>query len=194
MRTFLRTLGHGTASRQQLLDLLTGAGVATVVDVRRFPGSRAHPHVRREALAEWLPAAGIAYRWEERLGGRRRLSEESPDVWWQVPAFRAYAGHMRTAEFATAMDGLLREPGAAVMCSESLWWRCHRRLIADFAVLAGGAEVRHLQHDGRLTAHTVAAGARLRADGLLVYDRIADSGTGSADRRSSPAATRPATA
>jgi uncharacterized protein (DUF488 family) len=193
MQASFRTLGHGTASRQQLLDLLTGAGVATVVDVRRFPGSRAHPHVRREALAEWLPAAGIAYRWEERLGGRRRLADGSPDVWWQVPAFRAYAGHMRTAEFAAAMDGLLRESGAAVMCSESLWWRCHRRLIADFGVLARGAEVRHLQHDGRLTAHTVAAGARLRADGLLVYDRIAGSGTGSADRRSSPAATRPAT-
>jgi uncharacterized protein (DUF488 family) len=189
----LLTVGHGTASREQLLDLLAGAGVAKLVDVRRFPGSRAHPHVRREALAEWLPAAGIGYRWEERLGGRRRLADGSPDVWWQVPAFRAYAGHMRTAEFAAAMEVLLGEPGAAVMCSESLWWRCHRRLIADFAVLARGAEVRHLQHDGRLTDHTVAAGARLRPDGLLVYDRIADSGTGSADRRSKPAATRPAT-
>jgi uncharacterized protein (DUF488 family) len=189
----LLTVGHGTASREQLLDLLAGAGVAKLVDVRRFPGSRAHPHVRREALAEWLPAAGIGYRWEERLGGRRRLADGSPDVWWQVPAFRAYAGHMRTAEFAAAMEVLLGEPGAAVMCSESLWWRCHRRLIADFAVLARGAEVRHLKHDGRLTDHTVAAGARLRSDGLLVYDRIADSGTGSADRRSKPAVTRPAT-
>jgi len=178
MRASLLTIGHGTASRDQLLDLLAGAGVARIVDVRRFPGSRAHPHVRREALAEWLPAAGVGYRWEERLGGRRRLADGSPDVWWQVEAFRAYAGHMRTAEFAAAMDQVLGESGVAVMCSESLWWRCHRRLIADFAVLARGAEVRHLAHDGRLTAHTVAAGARLREDGLLVYDRSAACGAG----------------
>ena len=180
VRTSLLTFGHGTASRDRLLALLAGAGVARIVDVRRFPGSRAHPHVRREALAAWLPAAGVAYRWEERLGGRRRLAEGSPDVWWQVEAFRAYAAHMRTVEFVAAMDLLLSESGSrvAVMCSESLWWRCHRRLIADFAVLARGAEVRHLQHDGRLTAHPVAAGARLRDDGLLVYDRTAGSGTG----------------
>jgi uncharacterized protein (DUF488 family) len=166
----LLTVGHGTASREQLLDLLAGAGVAKLVDVRRFPGSRAHPHVRREALAESLPAAGIGYRWEERLGGRRHLADGSPDVWWQVAAFRAYAGHMRTAEFAAAMEVLLGEPGAAVMCSESLWWRCHRRLISDVLVLLHDVEVQHLGHDGRRTSHVPATGARVAPDGLR-YDR-----------------------
>ena len=144
-----------------------------LVDVRRYPSSRVHPHFRREALARWLPSEGIDYRWEERLGGRRREPAEPADPWWQVAAFRAYAHHMRGAEFLAAMDGLLAQPLSAttsVMCSESLWWRCHRRLIADFAVLARGVPVRHLNHDGRLTDHPVAAGARLSGDGLVFYD------------------------
>jgi uncharacterized protein (DUF488 family) len=170
----LHTVGHGTASQAELVALLTGARVARVVDVRRYPGSRAHPHVGRDALARWLPAAGIAYRWEERLGGRRRLPAGSPDRWWTVPAFRAYAGHMRTPEFGAAIGDLLAEARTtttAVMCSEALWWRCHRRLIADFVVLARRADVRHLWHDGRLTSHPVAAGARRTEDGHLIYDR-----------------------
>jgi uncharacterized protein (DUF488 family) len=170
----LLTVGHGTASRADLIRLLREAGVTRLVDVRRYPGSRAHPHVRREALAQWLPAEGIDYQWEERLGGRRRLPAESADPWWQVAAFRAYAHHMRSAEFLDAMDRLLTQAAStttSVMCSESLWWRCHRRLIADFAMLARERRVRHLNHNGRLTDHPVAAGARLSGEGLLFYDR-----------------------
>lgn len=175
MEPLLLTAGHGTASQSQFTALLRTAGVAQLVDVRRYPGSRTQPHVNREALANWLPAAGISYRWDERLGGRRRLPADSPDRWWQVDAFRAYAHHMRGAEFLTAIDGLLT--GLApfstlVMCSESLWWRCHRRLIADFVTLARATRVCHLNHDGRLTPHPVATGARRTPDGLLVYDRI----------------------
>lgn len=83
------SVGHGAAGQAELCGLLRGAGVARLVDVRRAPGSRLHPHVARAALTEWLPAAVISCRWEERLGGRRRLPEDSPDVWWQVDAFRA---------------------------------------------------------------------------------------------------------
>ena len=168
------TVGHGTADQAELTALLRGAGVARLVDVRRYPGSRAHPHVGREAMTAWLPAAGIAYRWDERLGGRRRLPEESPDLWWRVPSFRAYAGHMRTPEFADAVADLLTDLDAAptaIMCSESVWWRCHRRLIADFVTSVPKRAVGHLQHDGRVTEHPVADGARLSADGLLYYDR-----------------------
>jgi uncharacterized protein (DUF488 family) len=117
--------------------------------------------------------AGIGYRWEERLGGRRRLPAESPDRWWRVDAFRAYAHHMRSAEFLEAISRLIADLGTtttAVMCSESPWWRCHRRLIADFATLARGIAVCHLDHGGRLTEHPVAAGARLSGAGLLIYD------------------------
>jgi uncharacterized protein (DUF488 family) len=174
----LLTVGHGTAERSELADLFRSAGVACVVDVRRFPGSRRHPHTRRDELARWLPEVGIAYRWDERLGGRRRPQRRSPDTWWRVEAFRAYAAHMRSPDFLAAADELLAQAArcvTAVMCSESLWWRCHRRLVSDFAVLARGVPVQHLGHDGGLTEHPVAAGACLR-DGLLFYggpdDRI----------------------
>jgi uncharacterized protein (DUF488 family) len=173
MASFLITVGHGTASQAELTTLLRNAGVGRLVDVRRFPNSRAHPHVRRESLGRWVPAAGIGYRWDERLGGRRHRPTDSPDSWWRVDAFRAYAYHMRSAEFIAAIGELLSDLGAAgtaVMCSESLWWRCHRRLIADFVAVAREAPVRHLNHDGRLTEHPVAAGARLSADGVLFYD------------------------
>lgn len=93
-------MGHGALRRDGLASLLRSAGVAEVVDVRRYPASRSNPDVAREALAGWLPAAGVDYRWEPRLGGRRHLTAAdratSPDTWWQVEAFRAYAGWTRT--------------------------------------------------------------------------------------------------
>ncbi|MEV4704348.1 DUF488 domain-containing protein [Actinoplanes sp. NPDC049316] len=173
METGLITVGHGAASQQELTSLLQGADVRLLVDVRRYPGSRAHPHAGRDALEQWLPEAGVSYRWEPRLGGRRSVPAESPDVWWQVPAFRGYAAHMRTAEFLEAADALVADAEkarTAVMCSESLWWRCHRRMVSDFLVLVRGLAVDHLDHRGGLTAHRVAAGARLCAPDRLVYD------------------------
>ncbi len=168
----LLTVGHGPEDRTALAARLHGAGVDLVVDVRRFPGSRSNPDVRREALQEWLPGAGIGYRWEARLGGRRRLPPGEPvaDGWWTVGQFAAYAAHTRTAEFATALDTVLGEAATAtvaVMCSESVWWRCHRRLVADVAVLARGVPVDHLVPDGRLTPHRPSAGAVLGGDGLV---------------------------
>jgi uncharacterized protein (DUF488 family) len=120
-----------------------------------------------------MPEQGIAYRWEKRLGGFRRAAPDSPDVFWENASFRGYAGHTRSADFLAAMDELLRQVATvrtAVMCSEALWWRCHRRIIADFAVLARRVPVLHLAHDGRLSEHRPTAGARLRDDGLIVYD------------------------
>jgi uncharacterized protein (DUF488 family) len=160
------TLGHGTHDRAGLGALISHAGVDLVVDVRRFPGSRIHPDLRREALEEWLPAAGIGYRWDERLGGRRKLPPGEPvvDDWWTVAQFAAYAAHTRTPEFRAALDEVLAEAArstVAVMCSESVWWRCHRRLIADVAVLGRGVPVQHLMPDGRLTPHRLSEGAVL---------------------------------
>jgi len=172
----LLTVGHGRLDEAALGSLLRGASVGLLVDVRRFPGSRANPAVGRDALAGWLPEAGVDYRWEERLGGRRlRPTGEDEDPWWQVDAFRAYAAHTRTDAFGAAMGELLPEVSArrvAVMCSESVWWRCHRRLIADVAVVAHQVDVRHLMHDGRLTEHRPAEGARLRSDGHVVWDQL----------------------
>jgi uncharacterized protein (DUF488 family) len=169
----LLTFGHGTASAEQMTGLLRDAGVSALVDVRTAPGSRRHPHVARAALERWLPEAGLGYRWDKRLGGFRRPEPDSPDVAWQVDMFRGYAGHMRTAGFLAAADQLLAQADAqvtVVMCAESLWWRCHRRMLADFVSAARGAEVRHLTHDGRLEEHVLSPGLRLRDGGLLVYD------------------------
>ncbi|HEU4411852.1 MAG TPA: DUF488 domain-containing protein [Polyangiaceae bacterium] len=171
----LLTVGHGPADRHRLAELLAGAKVALVVDVRRFPGSRTNPDVRREELARWLPEAGIDYRWEERLGGRRRLraGEPEPDTWWTVAAFRAYAAYTRTPDFRAALDEVLAEAAArtvAVLCSESVWWRCHRRLIADVTALGRGVPVLHLMPDGRLAEHRTAEGARRLEGGDLLWD------------------------
>jgi uncharacterized protein (DUF488 family) len=169
----LLTYGHGTDSSERTVATLLAADVSSLVDIRTAPGSRRHPQFARAALEEWLPAAGITYRWEKRLGGFRRPSPDNPDVVWREDMFRGYAEHMRSADFLSAIDAVLAEAESqpvTVMCSESLWWRCHRRLVADFAVVARGVDVRHLMHDGRLEEHRPTPGVRLRDDGLLVYD------------------------
>jgi len=169
----LLTFGHGTASAEQMIRLLRGADVSVLIDVRTAPGSRRHPHVARAELERWLPEAGISYRWDKRLGGFRKPEPDSPDASWRLDMFRGYAGHMRTADFLAAVDQVLAqasEQATVVMCAESLWWRCHRRLLADFVSAARGVPVRHLLHDGRLEEHRLSPGLRLRADGLLVYD------------------------
>jgi uncharacterized protein (DUF488 family) len=170
----LLTVGHGPQDQEAFGARLTVAGVDRIVDVRRFPGSRSNADVRREALEEWLPAVGIGYRWDDRLGGRRRLDPDAPvaDDWWTVPQFAAYAAHTRTPEFTVALDELLADAAGAtvaVMCSESVWWRCHRRLIADVAVLGRGVPVSHLMPDGRLTPHRPSAGAVVAPDGRLSW-------------------------
>src|SRR5690606_40814031 len=110
--------------------------------------------------------------WEQRLGGFRKLPPDSPDTALRNPSFRAYAGYMRSAPFIEAMAELLQEAErrrTAVMCSESVWWRCHRRLIADHAELLGDRRVLHLMPDGRLSPHRPTEGVRVEGD-ALVYD------------------------
>ncbi len=168
----LLTVGHGTASQEELTALLTGAGVELLVDVRTAPGSRRHPHVARTELERWLPDAGIGYRWAPDLGGFRRPAADSPDVAWREPAFRGYAGWMRTAPFRAALEAVLAsaaERRTAVLCSEAMWWRCHRRLIADAVVLLHGVPVEHLLPGGRRAPHPPSEAARV-AGGQLVYD------------------------
>jgi len=168
----LLTIGHGQDGRDELGGRLVGAGVRRLVDVRRYPGSRVHPDMTLDALAGWLPELGIDYRWEERLGGRRRIPAGEPvvDSWWKVAQFAAYAAHTRTEDFAAALDAVLDEAvgePVAVMCSEYVWWRCHRRLIADVAVLAHRLPVHHVMPDGRLVEHQPAEGAQLGEDGSV---------------------------
>lgn len=169
----LLTYGHGTDSSERTCLTLRAAGVSSVVDIRTAPGSRRNPQFARAELERWLPEAGIAYRWEKRLGGFRRPGPGNPDVVWREDMFRGYAEYMRSAQFGDAIDDVLAEAArrqVAVMCSESVWWRCHRRLVADFAAVVRGVEVRHLMHDGRTQPHRPSDGLRVRDDGLLVYD------------------------
>ncbi|HEY6799516.1 MAG TPA: DUF488 domain-containing protein [Agromyces sp.] len=175
----LLSVGHGRLDREAFTALLAAAGVESLVDIRRYPGSRSNPDVNTDAMAEWLPAAGITYRVDERLGGRRRLPAGAPneDPWWQVEQFAAYAAHTRSPEFGSALTELLEQSAGtitAMMCSESVWWRCHRRLVADVAVMERLVSVEHLMHDGRRTLHVPASGARLRPDGAVVWDVPAD--------------------
>jgi uncharacterized protein (DUF488 family) len=148
-RPVVRTIGHGTRTTDELAALLRLAGVTTLIDVRRYPLGRRQPHLSREALAEALPAQGIGYEWwGEALGGRRSPSPgATARTGWRNPAFAGYAEYMATAEFRAALAELEERArsgeAVAIMCAETVWWRCHRRLIAD-ALVRDGLDVEHL--------------------------------------------------
>jgi uncharacterized protein DUF488 len=187
-RPVLLTVGHGTHAENEFASLLRSAGIAALVDVRIAPGSRRFPQFGRAALEGWLPASGISYFWERRLGGFRKLPANSPDVALRNTSFRAYAAHMRTPEFAAAMAEIVTRAAAeptALMCSESVWWRCHRRLIADNACLIRQLEVWHIMPDGRLDHHELTAGVRVSGT-ELVYDKQSAPGPHPAGRVDSP--------
>ena len=168
----LYTVGHGTHPVDEFDALLHGVGISALVDIRIGPGSRRNPQFQRASLESWLPAAGIDYRWERRLGGFRPLPPDSPDTALRNESFRGYAAYMRSADFSDALAELLGQAGGlptVIMCSESVWWRCHRRLVADAAVVLHGWSVRHVMPNGRLSVHRPTEGLRVRDD-QLYYD------------------------
>ncbi|MDI3315679.1 MAG: DUF488 domain-containing protein [Mycobacterium sp.] len=153
----LFTIGHGAKTAAELTALLREHGIDLVVDVRSFPGSRRNPDVSKQAMPHWLGAAGIGYRHEPGLGGRRPppATPAPGDRWWRNPAFANYAAHTRTPAFQDAYRRLLQDAGSfrvAIMCGEPLWWRCHRRMIADLAV-RDGHPVAHIMPNGTLVPH-----------------------------------------
>jgi uncharacterized protein (DUF488 family) len=170
----LITLGHGTATSEELAQIIREASIESLVDVRSVPKSRRHPQFWREEMERWVPdCSGSAYRWEPLLGGFRKSHRNSPNVALRHPSFRAYADYMETGVFALALSELLAQAASsqlAIMCSETLWWRCHRRLISDAAFLLNGIPVQHLMHDGKLRPHIPTAGVRTTAEGALRYD------------------------
>jgi uncharacterized protein (DUF488 family) len=164
------TIGHSTRALDELIALLRAHGVAAVADVRRFPRSRRHPHFDTDALAQSLPAAGLAYRHHPGLGGFRRARPDSRNLGLRNASFRGYADYMGTEEFARHLDALLKGAIAAptaIMCAEAVPWRCHRSLIAD-ALVARGVEVRHILGPARAEPHALTAGARV-AGGRVIY-------------------------
>lgn len=166
------TIGHGARPREELIDMLTDAGVRTLVDVRRFPASRHNPQFDGPALAAALAGAGIAYRHEVELGGRRsREPGEERFGCLRVVAFRSYAARMGTDRWGAALDRALGQPAPCFMCSETLWWRCHRRLIAEL-LHARGHEVVHLVRPGDRQGHRPWAEAEARRGRLYVCGEL----------------------
>jgi uncharacterized protein (DUF488 family) len=166
---YVFTIGHSTHAADRFEALLRAHKIELLADVRRYPGSRRHPQFGADSLSAALQSAGIAYtHFGDQLGGRRRSRRDSPNTGWRVAAFRAYADHMETPEFAAGLrllESLARERRVAIMCAEGDWRRCHRRLIAD-ALLIRGWRVVHIRPDGRreeheLTPFAVATGGRV---------------------------------
>ena len=153
----LLTVGHGARSTDELVAVLRSAAVGRLVDVRRYPGSRRHPQFSRQAMASDLAARGVSYEWRgEELGGRRKPAEPTRHPEWIDPGFRGFADYADSPAFRAALQRLLadaaHDPPLAIMCAETLWWRCHRRLIAD-AVVAAGSHVVHLLDPGKTQDH-----------------------------------------
>lgn len=166
------TVGHGLLDAEQLTALLQDAGTAVLVDVRSQPWSRRNPAARKDALERWVPAAGIDYRWERDLGGRRSEAPADRDPGIDEPGFRAYTAHMRSAAFTATLRAVLERSGpdpVALMCAEGDWRRCHRRFIADVLTIVHERSVVHLGHDGDREPHPPHPTARATPAGL-VYD------------------------
>ena len=167
----LWTVGHSTLTLDAFVELLQEAGVAAIAAVRRYPASRKNPQFNRETLAAFLDARRIAYRWFEDLGGRRSgdSRESSPNLGLENAGFRAYADYMGTDGCGGGVEvgggGAAARP-TAVLCAEALWWRCHRRLIADLWVDRGG-QVVHIYSGGKREPHTLWDLARREGDGLV---------------------------
>jgi uncharacterized protein (DUF488 family) len=173
VRRPLLTVGHGTLEAEEFARVLHAAGAEVLIDVRTAPGSRRLPHFNQAEMKQWLPATGIGYEWERDLGGFRKTTASSLNTALRNVNFRGYADYMETPPFWAALTRVLAEAvrrKTVVMCSESLWWRCHRRLISDAAVLARQFPVDHVMRNGTQTPHQVTEGARLTEDGLVRYD------------------------
>lgn len=167
----VHTIGHSTRSLPELVAALAPYDIDVVADVRRFPGSRRLPQYAEPALREELPSHGLSYVWIPALGGRRRPVPDSPNVGWRHDAFRGYADHVQSEEFAEGLFELLMIAyglRTVIMCAEVLWWRCHRRLISDVLVSLG-IPVVHIADATHATPHVLAEPGRV-VDGQLRYD------------------------
>ena len=165
------TVGHSTHSIDGFVALLVAHDMAQVADIRTVPKSRRHPQFHADALARSLPERGLAYVHLPRLGGWRHADVDSPNRAWRNLSFRGYADYAMGSEFADGLAQLRVLCAArrtAVMCSEALWWRCHRRLIADRLVVAGDT-VCHISSTGRTSVHLLTPFAAVAGDGNITY-------------------------
>ena len=168
------TIGHSNRSLEEFVELLRSADVGLVADIRKFPRSRANPQFNQDVLGGSLAPFGISYEGMGALGGRRGSAKTVPeDVngLWRNKSFHNYADYALSAEFSGGLRHLLErgsEQRCAIMCSEAVWWRCHRRIVADY-LIASGVEVFHIMGKGRFEPARLTPGAEIRADGKVVY-------------------------
>lgn len=171
------SIGHSTHPLEEFLELLRAHGIRILADVRSFPSSRRWPQFNQPALREAMERVDVEYHWIDALGGRRNeVRPDSPHTAWRVAAFRSYADYADGDDFQQGFDQLTtlaRRARCAYMCSEGLWWRCHRRLISDRLLLAGW-QVMHILPDGKLSAHALPDFATV-LDGRLLYNKPSQS-------------------
>ncbi|MEO8803224.1 MAG: DUF488 domain-containing protein [Rudaea sp.] len=171
--TIVFTIGHSSRPLAEFLDLLGESNIECVVDVRRLPGSNSFPQYNADALQATLAEHGIDYWHLEALCGRRSkrdLDGAAPEDFWTNASFARYAAYARGAAFARGLEELMqraRIQRCTLMCSEAVWWRCHRRIITDH-LLARGCEVRHIMGAGKVVTATLTLGAKVR-NGDVVY-------------------------
>lgn len=170
----LLTLGHSTKSWQEFLDLLQKHEIKVLSDIRRFPGSRRHPHFNQGKMQVKLQEQRIKYVHLEALGGRREpLKESSINAGWRNRSFRGYADHVSTHEFRNGIEqllGLSQDGQVAIMCAEALPWQCHRTLVSDYLTCILHLKVHHIMSDGNLKAHSVTDFAQV-TDRSLSYPK-----------------------
>ena len=174
MTTPCFTVGHSNRSLPDFVGLLERAGVDNVIDIRHIPRSRANPQFNGDTLADALAPLGIGYAYAASLGGLRGRDATVPasiNAYWSNRSFHNYADYALSAQFRTGLEQLVEDGRAvtcAVMCAEAVWWRCHRRIIADY-LFARGEQVFHIMGGGRLEPARASAGVVLQADGTIHY-------------------------
>jgi len=165
------TIGHSTRSLDEFIDMLRSFQIECVADIRSFPGSRRYPHFNKEALEVSLPANNIKYVHLRGLGGRRKTRPDSINTAWRLAAFRGYADYMETDDFKkaiTELELIARKERIAFMCSEAVWWRCHRSLVSDY-LKVNGWTVMHIMGIGKGEEHPYTSPARI-VNGMLNYE------------------------
>lgn len=168
----LYTIGHSTRDIDSFIELLLQNKIAVLVDVRRFPGSRKFPHFNKERLAQSLKDNEIEYLHCDALGGRRRPKENSNNLIWRNKSFQAYADYMETEDFKNAitkMTSIAEHKTTVIMCSEAVWWRCHRALISDY-LKVNGWTILHIMSKTNLQEHPYTSAAKI-IDNKLTYSK-----------------------
>ena len=170
------TIGHSTRTIEEFLDLLFSFDIKILADIRRLPGSRKYPQFDQDALKKSLEENGIEYVYIEDLGGRRKISPDSKNTAWRNKSFQGYADYMETESFENGikvLEKLALEKNTAMMCSEAVWWRCHRSMVSDY-LKSKGWEVLHIMALGKATEHPYTSPARVLGDQVFYSEERTD--------------------